>query len=86
MNETSQLYGSVFSSQFNYEWRAWRQVCKQLAKLGVDINSQEPLASAIRLWGEELVALREQDPEYTANALSERRRVYVNHMITDDEL
>ncbi len=67
--------------QVHKEWRAWRQICKQLAAIGVDINSQEPLASAIRLWGEELVALREQNPEYTARALRETREGYEKHWI-----
>lgn len=67
--------------QMNVEWRAWRQVCKQLEKQGIDINKQTPLACAIRMWGEELVALREQNPEHTENALKERRAEYETHWI-----
>jgi len=69
------------ASQMNREHAAWRQVCRQLKLLGVDINEQKPLACAIRLWGEELVALREENPEHTTMALFERRADYVEHII-----
>lgn len=65
----------------NREWLAWRQLCKQLAKLGVDINAQTPLASAIRLWGEELVALREANPDYTERALDSAREDYKEYVL-----
>lgn len=67
--------------QIHNEWRAWRQVCKHLAAIGVDINSQAPLACAIRLWGEELVKLREENPEHTEKALAEKRAEYEPHWI-----
>lgn len=70
-----------FGDQIHREWLAWRQVCKQLAAVGVDINAHEPLACAIRLWGEELVGLREENPEYTENALREKREEYEPHVI-----
>lgn len=63
------------------EWLAWRQVCKQLARVGIEINAQEPLACAIRLWGEELVKLREENPEHTTNALKEKRKEYEPYVI-----
>jgi hypothetical protein len=65
------------------EWEAWRQICKHLAQLGISVNEHTPLASAIRLWGEELVALRASAPEHTAQALAERREEYVPHVIRD---
>jgi hypothetical protein len=49
--------------------------------VGVDINAQEPLACAIRLWGEELVRLREENPEYTEEALREKREEYEPHVL-----
>jgi hypothetical protein len=67
--------------QMHHEHSAWRQVCLHLAKLGIDINTQEPLACAVRLWGEELVALRASDPRHTERALFERRADYVPHVI-----
>lgn len=70
-----------FRDQTEREWLAWRQVCKQLAKCGVEINSQTPLACAIRMWGEELVKLREENPEHTAKALTEKRAEYEPHWI-----
>jgi hypothetical protein len=81
------LYDShANASQMNREHAAWRQVCKQLAALGVDLNKQEPLACAVRLWGEELVALREENPEHTTKALDERRLEYASHVIRDGKL
>ena len=67
--------------QSHVEWRAWRQVCKQLAKSNVDVNSNDPLACAIRMWGEELVALRREEPEHHASALREHREAYEPHWI-----
>lgn len=69
--------------QAHKEWIAWRQVCKQLSALGIEINhnASVPLACAIRAWGEELVALREGDPQYTEAALAEKREAYEPHWI-----
>jgi hypothetical protein len=67
--------------QMDREWLAWRQVCKQLAKLDVDINQAEPLACAIRLWGEELHALRLVDPKWDEKALAEKRAEYAPHVV-----
>jgi len=81
-----QLYDAhANANQMNREHAAWRQVCKHLVKLGVDINGQEPLACSIRLWGEELVSLREQNPKHTAAALREHRLAYASHVIRDGE-
>lgn len=63
------------------EWLMWRQLCKQLAKLGVDVNKEDGLICAVRLWGEELVALREARPEHTQKALTEARNAYKPHVL-----
>lgn len=68
------------------EWLAWRQLCKHLKKLGVDINQATPLACAIRLWGEELHALRLANPEHDEKALAEKRAEYEEHVIDDGDL
>jgi hypothetical protein len=70
--------------QMDREWLAWRQVCKQLAKLGVDINQADALACAIRLWGEELHELRKQDPQWDEKALTEKRFEYAPHVIVGE--
>lgn len=67
--------------QLQREWLAWRQVCKQLAQVGVNINDHEALACAIRLWGEEVVALREENPEHTEKARTEHREAYEKHVL-----
>jgi hypothetical protein len=58
--------GTPFSDQADREWRTWRQVCKQLAKLGIDVNDpkNEALVLAIRLWGDEahLLDVENADP------------------------
>lgn len=69
--------------QMDREWLAWRQLCKQLAKLDVDINVAAPLACAIRLWGEELHELRKRDPQWDEKALAEKRAEYAPHVIDD---
>ena len=44
--------------QAHREWIAWRFMCDELKKLGVDINGQDELCEAIKKWGEELAVLR----------------------------
>ena len=84
LEKLDKLYDShANASQMNREHAAWRQVCKQLAARGIDLNGWEPIACAIRLWGEELVALREENPEHTAKALAEKRLAYAKHVIRD---
>lgn len=67
--------------QGDREWLAWRQICKHLQKLGVSINEQEPLASAIRLWGEELVKLRNENSEHIEKARDEAWTAYEKHVL-----
>lgn len=67
------------------EWLAWRQVCKQLKDIGVDINDQIPLACAMRLWGEELVQLRLLEPVHINRALTVARQGYEPHVIDNPE-
>ena len=38
---------------------AWRAICKVLRTMGVEINDEDELTTAIKQWGEELVALRQ---------------------------
>lgn len=74
----------AFRDQAEREWLSWRQVCKQLKKLGIDINKPEvqPLALAIKLWGEELAALVEQNPgDESDRARAETRDKYAPHVI-----
>ncbi len=55
------------------EHGAWRQICLQLEVLGVNINDQNALANAMRLWGEELHVLRLVAPEHDEKALADAR-------------
>ena len=50
-----------FQDQADREWLTWRQVCKQLEKLGINPNDKKynALMTAIRLWGEEQTQLTE---------------------------
>lgn len=68
-------------AQVHREHAAWRQLCLQLTELDVNINSEGPLACAIRLWGEELHALRLGDPSHDEKALREKREEYEPHWI-----
>lgn len=87
IRDTDHVLGmfAITRDQMEREWLAWRQLCKHLAKLGVDINANEPLACAIRLWGEELVALRDGQPEYKETALKTHRDAYADHVIDNGE-
>jgi hypothetical protein len=65
--------------QMDREWRTWRGLCGELEKLGIDVNSSDPLVNAIKRWGEELVALRSrQDAETVSRVLEEARAAYPN--------
>jgi hypothetical protein len=67
-----------FHSQQGAEHAAWLDFCDELTKLGVNINDEEALANAVRLWGEELAELRHLDPveQHRENALAEKREAY----------
>lgn len=47
------------------EWRAWRHMCDELKRLGVDINAENELCERIKQWGERLVELRGGSPDFT---------------------
>ena len=68
-------------NQTTREWEAWLQICKHLDLAGVEINDNNGLAAAIRLWGEELVALRDEQPDTKSPALEESRTAYCRHFI-----
>lgn len=78
-------------SAWDREWVAWRQVCKHLEKLGIDVNAatSTPLVMAVRLWGEQLVELRtvqEHDGQERADdPLDEALKKYETHVIEDGE-
>jgi hypothetical protein len=38
------------TTQARTEWEAWQGVCAELKKLGVDINMQDPLNDALKMW------------------------------------
>lgn len=48
------------------EWRAWRTVCAELERNGINLNNDDRLAVALRLWGEYLVSLRMEQSEEVA--------------------
>jgi hypothetical protein len=73
-----------WTEQGEREWRAWHQVCGQLRKLGLDVNADEADAfvRAVKLWGEELHALRALQPDQEADALAEARGAYELHALS----
>jgi hypothetical protein len=68
------------------EWIAWRQICKQLEVLGIVVNAEttRPLAAAIKMWGEELVALRDIEPKHKPLALEDCRDSYAEYWLPLD--
>lgn len=68
--------------QMRREWLVWRAVCRELEDLGVDINKTDTLHAAMRLWGEELVALRWYQDEFdtVGKALDEARAGYAKRL------
>lgn len=62
------------------EWRAWRTVCAELERSGINLNDDNRLAVALRLWGEFLVSLRmEQSDEIAFRAHSEAMTQFYGH-------
>lgn len=60
------------SSLMHREWQAWRVLCKELEKHGININDQELLCGRIREWGEWLAQLRNVgDPSHFGMGLSD---------------
>ncbi len=72
--------------QQDTEWKAWRQVCKQLEAVGLDVNTvkSDPLIRAMRLWGEALHALRKAIPQGDEVLLEDARALYEPHRIPED--
>lgn len=57
--------GLTYTKLMHVEWEAWREVCKELSKLGIDINKEDLLAGRICEWGEWLARLRRDgDPAH----------------------
>ena len=50
------------------EWLAWRAMCKELKRLGIEINAEDALADSIRQWGTRLVDLREHQATHGITA------------------
>lgn len=67
--------------QMHREWLVWRAVCRELEP-EIDLNKRPHLAAALRLWGEELVALRwhYQDADTVGKALDEARTGYAKRL------
>lgn len=58
------------------EWEAWRYLCRELEAVGIYMNHHPKVAAAARLWGERLVALRLNRPEYTEAARASAEAEY----------
>jgi hypothetical protein len=64
-----------------HEYAAWQAIVLELKRAGLDINQEEALHAAIKLWGEQLAYLRElQDAELRANALDEAMGLFNRHI------
>ena len=40
------------------EWESWQDICRELSILKIDINKEDKLTKAIRVWGDKLAILR----------------------------
>ena len=49
----------MVDTQMIKEWEAWKAMCRVLRTMGVEINNEDELATAIKTWGEEFVTLRQ---------------------------
>ena len=67
------------------EYVAWRQVCKQLGRLGVDVNEAANLVFALKLWAHEHSDLMDTYPEDKGDLLDEVRMKYDPVVIEDGE-
>ena len=65
-----------YTDKMRAEWEAWKAFCKEFRKIHGDINDPKnsPMVQAIRLWGEELVSLRETQTEPTKRSILEVTR------------
>lgn len=83
-----QLSEAEFEAQ-EREWAAWRQICLQLEQCGVIANDNAALCAAMRLWGEELHALRDLvgagGQKRVQEVLGEARAEYRQHWIVTTE-
>ena len=62
--------------QMEDEWQAWRTLCGCLEDKGIDLDDEDRLTGAIKLWGEELHRLRKGQPEAIAKkAYAEAREL-----------
>ncbi len=50
------------------EWMAWRAFCKELKRLGVDINDHDTLTQLLRNWGDRLVELRDHQAAHSVTS------------------
>jgi hypothetical protein len=67
------------------EFEAWRQIRKQLDRVGVSLVDEIAVIRAILAWGEELVSLRTLFPEDIPEMLEKRRKAYEVFKIKDGE-
>lgn len=58
------------------EWLAWRAMCKVLRTVGVEINDENELTAAIKTWGNELVAMRQEQTTEGRPPNSDTPRAY----------
>jgi len=74
----------ITNPQIHHEWVAWRNWCAHFTKTtGIDINHDccKEMVEAVKNWGEELAALRIDQPEDTRNKALMETRVAVTPMI-----
>ncbi|TFH66654.1 MAG: hypothetical protein E4G90_02425 [Gemmatimonadales bacterium] len=66
--------------QMHREHQAWRAFVREFQKLNpkIDFDSVDmlPFVDSVKLWGEELHALRSMDPATARKALEEAREAY----------
>jgi len=48
----------MLTKEMRREWKAWRDICSELEKIGIDINNEDALCKAIQNWGACLFFLR----------------------------
>ena len=48
----------MVTDEMKNELQAWREICSELEKIGIDVNRDEALVRAIQNWGDCLFLLR----------------------------
>jgi len=48
----------MVTKEMKTELQAWRDICSELEKIGIDINNEDALCKAIQNWGDCLFLLR----------------------------